>query len=249
DPRRRGRVRARRAPLHPAGHAPLRRGRNDPREPLPLQHHRRSRPACRRSRQGQADVRGVSAGIAVRRLDRVPAVVIAAPPDLGRADTARVDAERRRLDPHPAMGDGPILMVSTAAPDRLAVYPATYAWHTADRTGPLPGTHGALGVQLALVGEDASILWQRRSDAVDHPGGCTISVAATAVPGVALEHQIVAEADEELGLGSADLLGLEPMALVDDRRGRTAQVVFRAGLSPSARIPPQQARQREEHAL
>jgi hypothetical protein len=29
------------------------------------------------------------------------------------------------------------------------------------------------------------------------------------------------------------------MALVDDRRGRTVQVVFRAGLSASARIVPQ----------
>ena len=180
----------------------------------------------------------MSAGIAVRPLDRVPAVVIAAPPDLGRADTARVDAERRRLDAHPAMVDGPILMVSTAAPDRLAVYPATYAWHTADRTGPLPGTHGALGVQLALVGENGTLVWQRRSDTVDHPGGWTISVAGTAVPGVALERQIVAEADEELGLTRGDLLGLEPLALVDDGRGRTVQVVFRAGLSPSARIVP-----------
>jgi isopentenyldiphosphate isomerase len=180
----------------------------------------------------------VSAGIAVRPLDRVPAVVIAAPPELGRADAARVDAERRRLDAHPAMVDGPILMVSTAAPDRLAVYPATYAWHTADRAGPLPGTHGALGVQLALVGEDGTLVWQRRSDTVDHPGGWTISVAGTAVPGVALERQIVAEADEELGLTRGDLLGLAPLALVDDRRGRTVQVVFRAGLSPSARIVP-----------
>jgi isopentenyldiphosphate isomerase len=180
----------------------------------------------------------VTAGISVRPLDRVPAVVISAPPELGRADAARVDAERRRLDAHPAMVDGPTLMVSTAAPDRVAVYPATYAWHTADRAGPLPGTHGALGVQLALVGEDGTLVWQRRSDTVDHPGGWTISVAGTAVPGIALKRQIVAEADEELGLTPGDLIGLEPLALVDDRRGRTVQVVFRAGLSPSAQIVP-----------
>ena len=93
-------------------------------------------------------------------------------------------------------------------------------------------------MQLALVGEDGTLVWQRRSDTVDHPGGWTISVAGTAVPGVALERQIAAEADEELGLTRGDLLGLEPLALVDDRRGRTVQVVFRAGLSPSARIVP-----------
>ena len=85
-------------------------------------------------------------------------------------------------------------------------------------------------------------MWQRRSDTVDHPGGWTISVAGTAVPGVALERQIAAEADEELGLTRGDLLGLEPLALVDDRRGRTVQVVFRAGLSPSARIVPRPER-------
>jgi len=181
----------------------------------------------------------VSGGVAVRPLRRVPEPTVGRAPALGPADAARVEAERRRLDAHPAMVDGPILMVAAASPERLALYPATYAWHTADRAGPLPGTYGALGVQLALVGEDGSLLWQRRSDAVDHPGGWTISVAGTAVPGIALEHQIVAEADEELGLEPADLLGLEPMALVDDRRGRTVQVVFRAGLSATARIVPQ----------
>jgi isopentenyldiphosphate isomerase len=180
----------------------------------------------------------VSDGVAVRPLCRVPELALELPPALGPADAARVESERRRLGAHPAMADGPILMVAAASPERLALYPATYAWHTADRAGPLPDTHGALGVQLALVGEDGSILWQRRSGAVDHPGGWTISVAGTAVPGVALEHQIVAEADEELGLGAGDLLGLEPMALVDDRRGRTVQVVFRAGLSAAARIVP-----------
>jgi hypothetical protein len=143
----------------------------------------------------------VSGGVAVRPLQRVPAVEIGPAPDMDAADASRVEAERRRLDAHAAMVDGQILMVSAAAPDRLAVYPATYAWHTADRAAPLPGTYGALGVQLALVAEDGALLWQRRSDTVDHPGGWTISVAGTAVPGV-------------------------------------AQVVFRAGLAPSARIVP-----------
>ena len=178
----------------------------------------------------------MSAGVTVRPLERVPEVETVPVPVLGPADDARIEAERRRLDVHPAMTDGPVLMVAAAAPERLAVYPATYAWHTADRAEPLPGTHGALGVQLALVGEGGAILWQRRSDAVDHPGGWTISVAGTTVPGAALEAQIVAEAAEELGLGPGDLIDLEPMALVDDRRGRTVQVVFHAGLSPSARI-------------
>ena len=183
----------------------------------------------------------MSAAVAVRPLERLPAVERAAAPVLGPAERARVDAERRRLDAHPAMVDGPVLMVAAAAPGRLAVYPATYAWHTADRAQPLPGTHGALGVQLALVGAGGALLWQRRSDTVDHPGGWTISVAGTAVPGPALEAQIVAEAAEELGLAAGDLLDLRPMALVDDRRGRTVQVVCRAGLSPSAQIMPHPA--------
>jgi hypothetical protein len=183
----------------------------------------------------------VSAGVTVRPLERVPAVDTVAVPVLGPGDEARLEAERRRMAAHPAMIDGPVLMVAFAAPERLAVYPATYAWHTADRVDPLPGTHGALGVQLALVGESGAILWQRRSDAIDHPGGWTISVAGTAVPGPDLDAQIVAEAAEELGLGPGDLLGLRPMALVDDRRGRTVQVVFRAGLPPSARIVPHPA--------
>jgi 8-oxo-dGTP pyrophosphatase MutT (NUDIX family) len=88
------------------------------------------------------------------------------------------------------------------------------------------------------VGEGGALLWQRRSDAIDHPGGWTISVAGTAVPDVDLEAQVAAEAAEELGLGAGDLVGLRPMALVDDRRGRTVQVVFRAGLSRTARIAP-----------
>jgi hypothetical protein len=181
----------------------------------------------------------VSDGVAVRPLQRVPEVEIGPAPDMDASDASRVEAERRRLDAHAAMVDGPILMVSAAAPDRLAVYPATYAWHTADRAAPLPGTYGALGVQLALVAENGALLWQRRSDTVDHPGGWTISVAGAAVPGIALERQIAGEADEELGLAAHDLLDLRPMALVDDRRGRTIQVVFRAGLAPSARIVPQ----------
>ena len=93
-------------------------------------------------------------------------------------------------------------------------------------------------MQLALVAGDGALLWQRRSDTVDHPGGWTISVAGTAVPAIALERQIADEADEELGLAAHDLIDLMPMALVDDRRGRTIQVVFRAGLAPSARIVP-----------
>jgi NUDIX domain len=180
----------------------------------------------------------VSAGVAVRPLDRVPAVELVAAPGLGPVDEARIEAERRRLDAHPDMFDGPILMVAAAAPDRLTVYPATYSWHRADRADSLPATSGALGVQLAVVGDRGTILWQRRTEAVDHPGGWTISVAGTAVPGPDLDAQIVAEAAEELGLTPGDLLGLRPMALVDDRRGRTVQVVFRAGLSPSARIVP-----------
>jgi isopentenyldiphosphate isomerase len=189
----------------------------------------------------------VSAGVAVRPLARVPAVEMVAAPVLGPGERARIDAERRRLDTHPAMVDGPVVMVAAAEPERLAVYPATYAWHMADRAEPLPGTHGALGVQLALVAEDGALLWQRRSDTVDHPGGWTISVAGTAVPGAALDEQAVAEAAEELGLAAGDLLGLRPMALVDDRRGRTVQVVFRAGLSPSAQIVPHPAEVAETH--
>jgi isopentenyldiphosphate isomerase len=176
----------------------------------------------------------VSTGVAVRPLDRVPAVELVAAPDLGSADAARVEAERRRLGAHPAMFDGPILMVRAAAPDRLVVYAATYAWHTADRARPLPATAGALGVQLAMVGDGGAILWQRRTEAVDHPGGWTISVAGCAVPGVDLERQIVAEAAEELGLGRGDLEGLAPLALVESERGRTVQVVFRARLRAGA---------------
>jgi hypothetical protein len=183
----------------------------------------------------------VSGEIAVRPLERVPDLAVGPAPALGAFDEARIEAERRRLAVHPAMVDGPVLMVAAAEPERLAVYPATYAWHMADRIGPLPGTHGSLGVQLALIGETGAVLWQRRSDTVDHPGGWTISVAGTAVPGPRLEAQIVAEAGEELGLGAGDLIGLQPMALVDDRRGRTVQVVFSAGLSPAARIVPRPA--------
>lgn len=180
----------------------------------------------------------MSAGIAVRPLDRVPAVVVVEAPELGPADAARIDAERRRLDAHPAMFDGPLLMVRDAAPDRLTVYAATYAWHTADRAEPLPGTAGGLGVQLALVGDGHAILWQRRTDDVDHPGGWTISVAGCAVPDVDLEQQIVGEAAEELGLDRADLLDLGPLALVEDVRGRTVQVVFRASLRTGAEPVP-----------
>ena len=180
----------------------------------------------------------MSAGIAVRPLDRVPAVASEAPPALGAAAAARVEAERRRLDAHPMMFDGPLLMVSAAAPERLTVYAATYAWHTADRAEPLPGTVGGLGVQLALVGDDGAILWQRRTDHVDHPGGWTISVAGSAVPDVGLERQIIDEAAEELGLGRADLRDLAPLALVQDPRGRTVQVVFRARLRPGAEPVP-----------
>src|SRR5207344_3664572 len=111
------------------------------------------------------------------------------------------------------------LMVRAAAPERLTVYPATYAWHTADRVRALPATAGALGVQLAVVGDGGAILWQRRTEAVDHPGGWTISVAGSAVPGVGLERQLVAEADEELGLGRSDLEGLAPLALVESQCG------------------------------
>lgn len=180
----------------------------------------------------------MSGEVAVRPLRRVPELAVGAAPALGPADGARIESERRRIAADPAMVDGPVLMVVSADPARIAVYPATYAWHTADRADPVPGTYGALGVQLALVGAGSLLLWQRRSDDVDHPGGWTISVAGTAVPGISLEAQIVAEAAEELGLGEGDLRDLRPMALVDDRRGRTVQVVFRAGLSPSSRIAP-----------
>jgi isopentenyldiphosphate isomerase len=183
----------------------------------------------------------VSAGIDVRTLDRVPEVVPVAAPEIGAADAARIEAERRRLDAHPAMFDGPLLMVRAAAPDRLTVYAATYAWHTADRAEPLPGTVGGLGVQLALAGEGGTILWQRRTNAVDHPGAWTISAAGCAVPDVDLEQQIVGEAAEELGLDRADLLDLGPLALVEDVPGRTVQVVFRARLRPGVEPVPRPA--------
>ncbi len=176
----------------------------------------------------------MSAGVAVRPLDRVPAVELLAAPELGPVDAARVEAERRRLNAHPDMFDGPILMVAASAPDRLTVYHATYSWHTADRADPLPATAGALGVQLAVVGDGGTILWQRRTETVDHPGGWTISVAGSAVPGIGLERQVVAEAEEELGLGRDDLEGLAPLALVESARGRTVQVVFRARLRAGA---------------
>ena len=179
--------------------------------------------------------------VGVRPLRSVPELAVGAAPALAPADAARIATERGMLVAHPTMFDGPILMATAATPERIAVYAATYAWHTADRREPLPGTQGGLGVQLALVGEAGALLWQRRTDTIDHPGGWTISVAGTAVPGIDLESQIAAEASEELGLGRSDLIGLRPMALVEDRRGRTVQVVFRARLSPAATIAPHRA--------
>ena len=183
----------------------------------------------------------MSRAVAVRPLDRVPEVEVVAAPELGPADAAAVEAERCRLDAHPTMFDGPILMVQAVSPGRLTVYPATYAWHTADRTDPLPATAGALGVQLAVVGAEGAILWQRRTGAVDHPGGWTISVAGSAVPGVSLQRQIVAEAEEELGLARRDLEDIAPLALVESEHGRTVQVVFRARLRETAGPVPRES--------
>jgi hypothetical protein len=183
----------------------------------------------------------VSAGVSVRPLERVPALVVTAPPELGPADVARVEAERRGLAAHSTMFDGPVLMVRKAQTGRIEAYPATYAWHRVDRAAPLPATIGGLGVQLALVDGGGALLWQRRSDAIEHPGVWTVSVAGCAAPGTGLEDQIVDEAREELCLGRTDLLGLAPLALVEDPIGRTVQVVFRAQLGPDAKIRPRPA--------
>jgi ADP-ribose pyrophosphatase YjhB (NUDIX family) len=183
----------------------------------------------------------VTGGVAVRPLDRLPALALIASPQLDSADAARVEAERRRLATHRTMFDGPILMVRTARTDRIEAYPATYAWHRADRAAPLPATIGGLGVQLALVDDRGALLWQRRSHAVEHPGVWTVSVAGCAAPEATLEDQIVGEAGEELGLERADLLGLTPLALVEDPPGRTVQVVFRAQVRPGAEIRPRPA--------
>ena len=131
------------------------------------------------------------------------------------------------------MFDGPILMVAASAPDRLTVYHATYSWHTADRADPLPATAGALGVQLAVVGDEGTILWQRRTETVDHPGGWTISVAGPRCP------ESDSSGRRRRGGGGAragcdDLEGLAPLALVESARGRTVQVVFRARLRAGA---------------
>ena len=159
----------------------------------------------------------------------MPAVEIVAAPELGPADAARVEAERRRLDAHPAMFDGPILMV------RGRLRP-TGSRSTRRRT---PGTRPtAPSRSRARTARWAcSSRWSARTarscgsaapTPSTIPAGGRSASPAPRCPGVALERQIVAEAEEELGLARADLLGLEPLALVDDRRGRTVQVVFRA---------------------
>ena len=187
------------APGHHCTQPAMRRfdvDRDGPREPLSLQHHRRSRPARGRHRQGQADVPGVSAG------RRRPAArtacrrwTLLAAPELGAADAARVEDERRRLDAPPAMLDGPILMIGPAAPERLAVYPATYAWHTADRVARCPPPPARSACSSPWSATVARSCGSDGADTVDHPGGWTISVAGSAVPGVGLERQVVAEAE------------------------------------------------------
>jgi NUDIX domain len=183
----------------------------------------------------------VTAGVSVRPLDRVPELVLSSPPDIEPADVARIEAERCGLAAHPTMFDGPVLMARSVHTGRIEAYPATYAWHRVDRRAPLPATLGGLGVQLALVDGGGALLWQRRSETIEHPGVWTVSVAGCAAPGTGLEDQIVGEANEELGLGRADLVGIAPLALVEDPIGRTVQVVFRAWLRPDAEIRPRKA--------
>ncbi|HYX87630.1 MAG TPA: NUDIX domain-containing protein [Gaiellales bacterium] len=170
-------------------------------------------------------------------LDRVPPLRSVPPPDLNALTRDRIECVRTRLAAHPTMTDEPILMVAAATPAELSVYPATYAWHAADRAAPLPGTQGGLGVQLALTAGD-DMLWQRRGPGVDHPGYWSISVAGCAVPGAGLADQIRDEAREELGLDPGHLADLRPLALVVPAEGRTVQVVFHARLADGVRPAP-----------
>lgn len=175
----------------------------------------------------------MSPGTAVWPLDREPELVAAAPPSLAPAQAAAIDAERARFRRTGAFTDGPLLMARSARPDRLAVFPATYAWHTVDRETPLRGTLGAVGVQLAVL-SDSGPLWQLRGDRVEAPGRWSVSAAGAAVPGVPLERQVTAEAREELGLHPADMLWLRPLAIVISRPRRVVEVVYTARLRSGA---------------
>jgi ADP-ribose pyrophosphatase YjhB (NUDIX family) len=175
--------------------------------------------------------------VTVWPVDAVPEMAVADPPELSPAALAALAAERNRMAADGVLTDGTVMMVAGATSQRLTVFAATFAWHVLDRRTPLPGVVGGLGVQLALATE-AGLVWQRRGPAVDHPSVWSISAAGAVQPGVGLEEQIVAEAEEELGLGRDDLVCLRPLAVISGERRRLVEVVFAAGLRPGAEIRP-----------
>jgi ADP-ribose pyrophosphatase YjhB (NUDIX family) len=181
----------------------------------------------------------VSPGVTVAALEREPRVAETPPPSLSPASaTAAVDAGAW-IAGHAHLIDGPVLMTAAAAPGDITVFAATYAWHVASRAGGVPEAGlGGLGVQIAVADRGRGLLWQRRSDEVDHPGAWSISAAGVAVPGRGLREQALDELREELGLGPAEIEGPEPMALVVSAPSRTVQVVYRARLRPGAEPRP-----------
>ena len=179
----------------------------------------------------------MSAGTTVWEVDREPALAVCAAPRLAPEAAAAIASERARFRATGAFTDGPVLMVGSATPERLEVFPATFAWHTVDRERPLAGVVGGLGVQLAVLTERGP-RWQRRGPAVDAAELWSISAAGACVPGVPLTRQVLVEAEEELGLRPADLLEMRPLAVVRSRPRRLVEVVYAARLRPGAVARP-----------
>lgn len=181
----------------------------------------------------------MTAGVTVAALRREPRLVLASTPALSPASATAVGQAAARITADPNLIDGPVLMVAAATAAAVTVFPASYAWHVASREGGVDEAGlGSLGVQVAVADPRRGLLWQRRAETVDGPGGWSISAAGVAVPGTPLRDQALAEVAEELGLGAGDLGPLEPMALVIAAPQRVVQVVYRTGLRPAAAPHP-----------
>lgn len=145
-------------------------------------------------------------------LTREPRVRLVPAPVPSPSSAAAIKAARRRLLARPGGFDGPILIAHQADAHGIGAYVTRYSWGMAASSGYADLGLGMLGVKLWLT-RGGSALWQLRAEAVADGGTWDFAVAGAVEPGQTPTQAILREAQEEIGVGADQLLGLRPVLL------------------------------------
>lgn len=145
-------------------------------------------------------------------IDALPLLVRVEPPPLDQRQEKAVAAARDGMNPGDF--DGPVMMVRSFSPRRLAVFEATYAWALAQSAGMFgDACCGQLGIAVSIDDGRGARLWQRRGAGISEPGTWQHSAQGGVDPGEGLIEGLLRETREETGLDAGDLTDLRPCLL------------------------------------